>query len=265
MVGTSRLLLAVLASLVTSSSEAMVIVGWDTSRGGNASVSSSPGYSATRSMISTYFPGSTILGVNQLTSTALAGADVVWIGVGAGDTTSVAALTSSEQGVLDSFVRSGGTAMLFGDNDTFSGAAPAAMVSMFGMFGVHSTGTLSSTQGYTIIAPATYPMTGPVGTVTSLSSNYPGWFDVLPVGATVLARLTSNSQPAIVHIPAGALQSGSGQLWLFSDSGSAGSGGSSGTAWNSLFGNMISTVPEPASLGVVATVCLLLTKRRPAD
>src|SRR5579859_4118161 len=132
-------------ALSASASHAFDIVAFNAARDGVSSLSDSTAYSSTRAMISTDFPGSTITGVPTLTSTALTGAKVVWIGSAVGDSTATTALSASEQSVLLAFVQGGGTAVLFGENDTFDPNAPAVNNSFFSPFGAHTTGTLVGT------------------------------------------------------------------------------------------------------------------------
>jgi hypothetical protein len=157
-----------------SVSNAFEIVTFNATRGGVSSLSDSAAYASTRTMISTDFPGTTIVGVPTLTTAALTGVQVVWIGSGFGDSTATSALSASEQSALLTFVQGGGTAVLFGENDTFDPNAPTVNNSFMSPFGAHTTGTLAGTQAYTLLSPTSYPLTGPFGAVSSLSSNYPG-------------------------------------------------------------------------------------------
>jgi len=238
------------------------IVSWNATRGGVSSLSDSTAYSSTRTMISTDFPGTTIVGVPTITTAALSGTSVVWIGSGFGDSSATTALSSSEQSALLAFVLGGGTAVLFGENDTFDPNAPTVNNSYYSAFGAHTTGTLLGGQAYTFPSPGSFPLTGPFGTVGSLSSSYPGWFDVLPASASVVADLSANGHPVITTLGPGALGTGSGPVWMFSDTGAQSAGGVTGTGWNTLYANILSQVPEPGSGGVLLVIGTSVVLRR---
>jgi hypothetical protein len=241
----------------------MVIVAWNETRGGVSSLSDDAGYASTRAMIATNFPGSTIVGVPTITTAALIGANVVWIGSATGDTSAITPLSASEQSALLGFVQGGGTAVLFGENDTFNPNASTANNSLFTPFNAHNTGTLIGGQPYSFPSPASFPLTGPFGTITALTSGFPGWFDSLPPTASVVATLTNNGQTVIAALPKNALDPGSGRAWFFADTGAQSAGGVQGGQWNTLYANILSDVPEPASLGLLALTSGLLVLRRP--
>jgi hypothetical protein len=243
---------------------ALIIVAWNETRGGVSSLADDAGFASTRSMIATNFPGSSIVGVSTLTSAALTGADVVWIGSATGSTTAITPLSAAEQSAMLGFVQAGGTAVLFGENDTFAGgASPTANNSLFTSFSAHNTGTLTNTQAYSFPSPSSFPLVGPWGTVTALSSGFPGWFDSLPAAASVVATLTANGQDVIASLPKDALDPGSGRAWFFGDTGSQSAGGVQAGQWNTLYANILSGVPEPATLSVFAVALGLLVCRRP--
>jgi hypothetical protein len=250
--------------IFVGNASAFEIVSWDISRGGNASLADSSDYASTREMIATHFPGTTIVGVPAITSAALSGANVVWIGSTFDNVDAVTALSPSEQSALTRFVDGGGMAVLFADNDSFTSNANAQETndSIMNPFGISTTGTLPGTQDYTLLNPSSYPLTGPFGAVGSLSSAYPGWFGALPGTASIIADLSSNGEPIIATLPPGALEAGSGRVWLFSDSGEQSDGGIQGGDWNTLYANILAPVPEPSSLAMLGISGLALLRRR---
>ena len=220
-------------------------------------------------MIASNFAGTALASVPTITTANLAGADVVWIGADLGNTDAISALSSSEQSALLSFVQAGGTALLFGENDSYAPDAQAVNDSLFAPFGIHSTGTLSHTQNYSFPAPASFPLTGPFGAVSSLSSSYAGWFDTLPASSRVVANLTGNGNPVIAELPKGTLGVGSGAVWVFGDSGGQNDAGTQTGDWNTLYANILSdsvpsqtNTPEPASAGLLLLLVGALATRR---
>jgi hypothetical protein len=241
---------------------ALVIVAWNETRGGLSSLADDAGFASTRSMIAANFPGSTIVGVPTLTTAALTGANVVWIGSATGNTSAITPLSASEQSALLAFVQAGGTAVLFGENDTFTPSASTANNSLFTPFSAHNTGTLSNAQAYTFPSPSSFPLVGPFGTVSALSSGFPGWFDSLPPAASIVATLTTNGQTVIATLPSDALDPGSGRAWFFGDTGAQSAGGAQGGEWNTLYANILSEAPEPASVTILAVASSMIAFRR---
>jgi hypothetical protein len=251
--GPVAVLAAIALALFVRVSNASIIISWDETRGGASSLADDPGYASTRAMIASSFSGMTIVDAPTITTANLAGANVAWIGSDFGNTSAITPLIASEQAALVSFVQGGGTLLLFGENDLYDLNASIANNSLFAPFGAHNTGTLAHTQAYSFPSPGSFPLTGPFGSVSSLSSNYPGWFDTLPAGSSVVADLSGNGEPVIATLPAGALGLGSGAVWFFGDSGGATDGGVQGGDWNTLYANILSQagspiqVPEPGS------------------
>jgi len=239
------------------------IVSWDFARGGNASLEFASNYSSTRSMISSNFPTMSLSSVSSITSAALENADIVWLGTASGNTSAISPLSAQEQQALASFIAGGGTAFLFADNDSFSPGAAVANTSLMAPVGATVSGTISGGVAHVITDTSGFPFSGPIGQVLSLSSGFPGWFTSLPSSAQILTTLSSNNAAMMANIPIGGLSQGSGRVWLFSDSGWQGSGGSQGESWNTLYANMLSAsaVPEPGSIVILGLGIATLLRR----
>lgn len=226
-------------ALLTSASHAQRFLGWSVPRGGESSLAGSPNYSSTRAMISTNFPSATIGSADTITTAGLEDVDIVWLGSTASFNSAINPLTNDEQAALLGFVNTGGTVVVFADNDTYSPTAPVANNSLVGFVGAAVTGTLSGFYPHTILAPTAHPFTGPFGTISSITSGYPGWFTTIPSAAVILSTKEPDGVAFFITIPPDGLGAGSGRCWLFSDSGQQGTGGAQGDIWNTLFANMI--------------------------
>ena len=248
---------------IGATAHSLNIVTFNGTRGGSSSLNSAP-YLPTRTNLTSNYPGTSITGVSALTSAALAGADVAWIGASFSGIQAITALSVSEQAALRSFILGGGRALLFAENSTYAGAASAVNASLVGQFGVTTTGTGAASSIHTFASPSSVPATGHFGSVgTTLTSQFPGWFSTIPSSASVVATSQGNGEPTIIRFGPGALGAGSGTVWMVSDSGYQATGGTVGGAWNTLYSNMLyEPVPEPENLVVLALGLLSLSRRR---
>src|SRR5687768_16843772 len=134
---------------------ALVIGGWSTNRAGVSSLVEGPFAEEWRAAALAGYPGSTFVGLDALTPAALSPLDVVIVGA---PTLSGAPifLSSSEQAALLDFVRSGGGAQIFFDNDSYAGvpASDDAAETYLDPFGIDATGRVPSQSTTTSIAPA---------------------------------------------------------------------------------------------------------------
>ena len=175
-----------------------------------------------RSAIQCAYPDALLSGAPELTTQYLSSLDVVLIASTYSGSSVVAPLSSAEQDALLQFVLSGGTALLFVDNDTFSGIPITSIVnnSLIRPFGVHVTGNTSTAQ-VQVTNPTAHRVTnGSFGRINSFVIRSGGWFDDLGSHAQCLAVLTSGlvvGECALAVIPRDALGSGSGLVAVFSD------------------------------------------------
>jgi hypothetical protein len=188
--------------------------GFAKTRGGLESLASTS-ESLLKKAIRTGFPHSTFHFSNRLTTKLLQGVNVVILGVAEADMTGIAPLDAREQANLLHFVKGGGNAVIFADNDL---QFQAASDSVLAPFGLSSTGVLSGNQTAAFVNPSNNPVeNGPFGTATQLDTGWPAWFSNLGA-STELAQLAQNGMPACAYLPAGSLAPGSGTAVFFSDS-----------------------------------------------
>ncbi len=214
----SRVLFSLIfALLVAQPARALVVGGFDLSRGGIASIEGGSFYAGLRGAIQGAFPGVQISGAPVLGSAYLATLDVLMIASARDATAAIVPLSTVEQAAVLAFVQAGGAAIIVTDNDSFSATADLANESLLDPFGLDATGT-TVVPTVTVTNPSIHPVTnGPFGLVSSYSTVVPGWLDGLGI-ASVLATLDANSQPTLAVIDAGALGSGSGPVVFLSDS-----------------------------------------------
>lgn len=209
--------LAVCGTMLAGSGGAMAsglsIGGFTLARGGVESLAN-PDNAKLRKAILKAFPGSTFHFGSKLTGALLAQVRVLVLGVASGGTTPIASLTAAEQKLLLGFAKSGGTVLLFADNDYQFQAVSNSILAPFGLQeGGHQDGSVAASF---LTLPSDPIQSGPSGTATAFDTAYPGAFSQTGTG-TVLATLPGGA-PAIVLFPPGALGSGSGAVVAFSDS-----------------------------------------------
>jgi hypothetical protein len=184
--------------------------GFNVSRGGIESLSS-PDEAGLKKAIKKAFPGTTFTLRGSISSTLTSQVNVILIGVATGGNSAITALSRKEQRRLVDFVKAGGTLLIFADNDTFDPNAPAVNASVLSPFGLTATGTLNGNQSVTLSGSPNPVANGPFGTVSSISTSYPGWFSSLG-SSSDLGNLDANGQSAIAYLAPGALGTGSGAV-----------------------------------------------------
>ena len=194
-------------------SPSLVVGGFNSSRIGTFGIDNN---APLRQAVVNAFPGSTFLTAPALTSAYLGTINALMIGTLTTDSSAVNPLSAAEQTALVSFVKGGGTALLFTDNSTFASQAPAANNSFLAPFGLSAVGTLNGFQASTIVNSSNAVITGPFGIATRFDTNFPGWFDNTG-SAIVLSKLVANGQPDLAVLLPGALGPGSGAVVFFAD------------------------------------------------
>lgn len=260
------LIFLVCSLMISAASQgaALVVGGFSTARAGTSSISQGPVTEELRSAIVNAFPGSTFVGVDTLTSSALSTVNLLIVGAPT-LTPPVLSLSSAEQTALLNFVRSGGGALIYFDNDTYAPGADAANETFLDPFGIDSTGRVPSAGNATSIAPAHPVMNGPFGMVTSFATNFGGWVENLGP-STALAQYDANGQPAIAAIAPGALAPGSGGVVLIGDADSlvdSADGGLFGMADNQklLLNSVSFVIPEASTISLLVWAALVCARR----
>ena len=150
------------------------------------------------------FPDATFRELNTLTTSGLAGSDLVMLAVTYGGNQAIVPLSTDEQAALSAFVAGGGGAVIFCDNDTFSGAASdPANESLADPFGVDCTGTgAGGSQPATVIDPPASVVTdGPFGLVATFRVGWSGWFESFGSDMRRLANLDQNGNAVLLERP----------------------------------------------------------------
>ena len=194
----------------------VIIGGFDTSRSGDASFSSGSRFSLARAGILNNFSATSFTGFSTLTISNLMTVDVLVIGVATTTTTDVPPLSTNEQTAMYEFVKNGGTAVLFTDNDTFAPQANSVKASFLAPFGLATHGTLNGAISASVPAPAQHPITsGPFGNIASFTEFYPG--SITNLGPYALSLATNSGGCALAVIEAGSIAPNSGRVVVFSD------------------------------------------------
>ncbi len=252
----------------TPSYAGFVIGGWDATRNSTYGINGA-GSTELNADLAANFPTATITSTGTLTSSYLSTINILIISDGTGNTTATTALSAAEQTALLNFVRGGGSAIITVDNDTFQSGVSAINNSYISPFGLHVTGTLNTSQFATATSTVGPILNGPFGLVSTLYSNYPGYFDSLGSFGTSLANLNANNIPLIAEITPGSLGVGSGGV-LFASDNLLGDGSFNQSDNTRLFNNAIaafapSAVPEPTSLLMLGSgmiTVLMIARRR---
>lgn len=216
----SGVIALVLLAGAATTAEGVVVGGFNVARGGTAAIAGGSDLDGVRASLSAALPGSTIVGSDSLTSSFLSGLDVLLITSATGGSSAITPLTATEQAAVLAFVRNGGNAMIFTDNDTFAGgASDAANESLLDPFGLDAAGTgLPWSQPASVPNPGLSPVTsGPFGVVTAWQVGWTGSFTNVPASAVVLGTINQSGLPGLVVFPRGALAACSGATVLFSD------------------------------------------------
>ncbi|MCX7417982.1 MAG: hypothetical protein NT013_00385 [Planctomycetia bacterium] len=220
----------------------LVFGGVDAARGGATSMANGSLMTNIRADISANSPGATFTSANTLTPAYLDTIDVLFVS----SWPTVVTLSAAEQAAVLDFVEDGGGAIIWGENDTWTGGADNSNESLIDPFQMDITGTLGGGQTVTVTNPGAHVVTaGPFGTVNSFGLSYPGWFNNLGPYATTLGTLNANGQSALAVINPGAINAGSGGVVLISD----GNGTSGAPQVRTLILNSLSFVAsDPNSL-----------------
>ncbi len=194
----------------------VIIGGFDNSRSGDASFSSGSRFSLARAGVLNNFPATSLIGFPTLTASNLMTVDVLVLGVATTTTADVPPLSTNEQAVLREFVKNGGAAVLFTDNDTFAPQAVNVNASFLSPFGLVTRGTLNGAVSAPVPAPAQHPITsGPFGSIASFTEFYPG--SITNLGTYAHSLATNSGGCALAVIEAGSLAPYSGRVVIFSD------------------------------------------------
>ncbi|RYD62440.1 MAG: PEP-CTERM sorting domain-containing protein [Verrucomicrobiaceae bacterium] len=238
--------------LGASSYGTLVIGAFNSDRVGFGNVVDGPIAEDLRSLVTGAFPETTFVGTNLLSSAFLDTVDVLLIG--APTLTGVTSLSSEEQLNLLNFVKRGGGAMIFSDNDTHAGVPTSddAAETFLDPFGVDGAGHLDGPQLAQRVEQHHPVLDGPFGSVTFIATYHAGWFDGLGSNATSLANFDSNGEAAILGIAPGALGEGSGGVVFLSDAHiliDSAEGGYIGEQDNSklILNSVAYVVPEPST------------------
>ncbi|MCA9284420.1 MAG: hypothetical protein KDA22_04345 [Phycisphaerales bacterium] len=200
---------------------ALVIGGFDATRGGGASIADGDLLDTFRDSITTAFPGTTFSGTGTLTAEYLETIDLLVLFSAKGGVSAITPLSLDEQSAVMDFVSQGGPAILFVDNDSFGGAgSDAANESVVDFVGLDATGTGSGwSQPATIADPeASALASGPFGTVANWTVGWSGWFDFVPRDGIVIGTIDQSGLPGLVVFPPDAIGPGSAAVVAYADS-----------------------------------------------
>jgi len=250
--GISVLLLSTLAQPFAAAAR---IGGWDSSRGGHASIVNGMDFSHIRADLATLFPSSTVSSTSQLTTSYLSSVDVLLLDpVFNVINVEVAPLTADEQLALLTWVQQGGRALIIAENPSYN-AASRSFVEPFGLqVGAQSltglwSGAITNSTSFASIT------NGPYGVVNSFQGGFATWFPQT-ASATVLGTWSSGGAGIA------AMKYGQGSLVFFADVALiANYHGANNTALRRNTLNYLINVPEPATMDLVTPTALLLSSR----
>jgi hypothetical protein len=196
--------------------DSVIVGGFDTDRSGDASFPSGDRFSQARTAIASNLSATVFTAFPTLDLTNLVGIDVLVIGVGTGPLSVTAPLSTAEQAALLQFVKRGGAAVLFIDNDSASETLPAVNRSFVAPFGMGCGDTVGGLVSAEVPITASDPVTrGPFGQVSSVAQYYPGCITNLgPYGVSVA---TNPGGCAIALVRRDAICPGSGPVLVSSD------------------------------------------------
>jgi hypothetical protein len=194
----------------------VVIGGFDYIRSGGASFPIGGSFSQARSAILSNYPATVFASFTTLAATNLANVDILIIGTAATITNDINPLSTEEQAALLDFVKTGGAAVLFTDNNSFSAFAYAANTGFLAPFGMGSDGALVGEVPAVVPTPSQHPLTrGPFGSVSRFTEFVPG--AITNLGPYAISLATNFAGTALAVIDPGVIVPGSGPVVAFSD------------------------------------------------
>jgi hypothetical protein len=199
--------------------DSIIIGGFDFARGGDGgSFQYGAYFSHARDSIAANLPNPVFISFPTLTSASLTGVDILILTSTYTNGIAVSPLTNNEQTALLNFIRTGGCAILMTDNNSFGGIPESGNInqSIIGPFDVTTAGALGENISSIILNPLNSLITsGPYGTISGFSQNWPGYFVSDGIYANRLAN--NDSGGALDVINADAIQAGSGPVIIYSD------------------------------------------------
>jgi hypothetical protein len=229
-------------ALVPNFAGAVIIGGWDATRGGpDGAIQTGSAGTMLRSELAANFPGATLADSPYLSTSFLNSIDVLYIIAVHDAFDQITPLDATEQGNLANWVAGGGRALLVTDNPSFVSAGDS-MVNHFGVLA--EGGGLDGRQLGTVTDNTDFPTitNGPFGPVTTFEGGYTGAYNILG-SATSLGGWNANNQTALA-----ALNYGSGRVVFYADESMMGDF-QDGSQNPQLLGNVLTflSVPEPSS------------------
>jgi len=196
-------------SLPCITNRSFVIGAFSQERAGGGALINGWRMSAARASLAVAFPSVDLLGITDLAVASLGAVDALVLSTASEPVASSAPLSLQEQSALWRFVVNGGSVLLLTDNDSVTPIANAAILDLFD---VTTAGTTLSDCGIVRDHPI---VSGPHGTVDSISQNFAGGFSKL--GRYAVALATNTVGVALAVIEAQVLGPDAGRVILSSD------------------------------------------------
>lgn len=230
---------------------AVVIGGWDDSRGGDSAIVNGGEGAMLRNELAANFPGTTLAESSTLTPAFLNSINVLYISAVQSGHGEINPLSSSEQVALATWVNSGGRALLVTDNAGFY-AASNSMVAPFGMsvdgafYGGLQFGTVTNHVAFPAITD------GPFGTISTFEGAYVGGYN--PGPAATLGSWNAYGGTALA-----ALYSGLGRVVFYADNTMMGDVAQNKPLLDNTMAFLIPTgVPEPSAYAIgIFVICAI--------
>jgi hypothetical protein len=197
----------------------LIIGGFNSSRGGDASITDGLLHEGLRVVIYDAFPGTVFTSSAEITDSYLSSIDILLLVSATTCCSEIDPLTKEEQDAVLRFVEAGKGMLIFSDSENFgSPLTDSANESLIDPFGLDIEGTLEWEQNATITDPTAHPVTsGPFGQISTIHLYFPGWFTDLGPHAISLATMDGSGADVLAVINAGAISPTSGRVVLFSD------------------------------------------------